>query len=157
MISQREKILFRSVFTQTEANSKKQVFDILSSAFAELTGADEDDLNDAFMEQESQSPSGIGRGVALPHLQIEKLNEPICILMKLKRPVNFAAIDDEPVDIVCCLISPSADGPYHLRRLSRFSRLLRNETLCAAIRATDDPTELQDLFYDSQTQMLAAA
>ncbi|MEM6781230.1 MAG: PTS sugar transporter subunit IIA [Pseudomonadota bacterium] len=157
MLSHREKLRFNFILPNLDLAGKKQVFDVLASGFSENSDIKKSELVKAFLKQEAQSSSGIGDGIALPHLQIENINSPVSALIKLKRPIDFKGVDDTPVDIVCCVISPKADGPHHLRRLSRLSRLLRDSDFCDNVRNTDDIKQLQDLFLEYQKQILMAA
>lgn len=157
MISHREKLLFHSIQSNVDVKSAKEVFGFLADVFAPEMTKDKAIIQQLFLGQETMSSSGIGHGIALPHLQIDGLKNPLCVLMKLKNPISYNGVDDEPVDIICALISPSEDGPHHLRRLSRFSRLFRDDKFCTAIREEQSPQKIQSLFLDWQTQMLRAA
>lgn len=157
MISHREKLRFDVILSEIDLAGKKQVFETLATSFAQLTGQNESVFLQSLMQQEMKSPSGIGEGVALPHIQIDSIDHPINALLKLKKPTDFKGIDDVPVDIICCVASPSADGPHHLRRLSRLTRLLRDEEFLSSLRKMEEKQDLQNLFLESQTQILMAA
>lgn len=157
MLSHREKLRFDFILTDIDLAGKKQVLETLAAGFAKITNKSEDIFLQAFLEQEITSPSGIGNGIALPHIQIAGIEQPLSALLKLKKPTDFKGIDDMPVDVICCVASPEADGPHHLRRLSRLSRLLRDTDFCDNLRELEDEEDLQNLFLESQTQILMAA
>lgn len=157
MISHREKLHFNFILTDIDVAGKKQVFEILAAGISEFSDVEQGVLYQAFMNQEEHSPSGIGEGVSLPHIQIAELQRPVSALIKIRKPMDYKVIDGIPVDVVCCVASPKSDGPHHLRRLSRLSRLLRNPAFCNDIRNLNNTEDLQNLFLESQTQMLMAA
>ena len=59
------------------------------------------------------------------------------------RPIDYAAIDGRPVDLVFLLLSPTDNHAAHLAALAAMSRRLRDKTLAAAIRAADSPAEIR--------------
>ena len=74
------------------------------------------------------------------------------IFARLQRPVDFDALDDEPVDIIFLLLAPEGAGADHLKALARIARQLRDPTIIAKLRATSDPAAL----YALLTQPLAS-
>lgn len=134
----------------------RQVLAGLARAAAQETGLNDRLLQAPLLAQEARQSSGIGGGVALAHLKMRGLAKPCVIFARLTRPVDFNAVDGQPVDLVLLLLSPEADGPLHLRRLSRLSRIMRDETLCSHLRGTDDGDTIRALLTDPQSRRLAA-
>ena len=77
------------------------------------------------LRREELGSTGIGRGVAIPHARLPDLQAPFGLLAKLKQPIEFDAIDGQPVDLVFLLLAPEGAGADHLKALARVSRLLR--------------------------------
>ena len=73
--------------------------------------------------------TGIGDGVALPHPQLEdtELDEPLLLLGRLVKPVDWEALDDRPVDTVCLLMSPNSTD--HLALLAGLARAIGDPEL----------------------------
>ena len=111
-----------------------QVYEGLARHAALGTGVREAYIHARLMEHERRATSGIGGGVAIPHLRLKKLTRPYTLLAQLARPVDFNAVDRAPVDLVMLVLSPEAEVAAHLQRLSRFSRLMRDPALCAGLR-----------------------
>jgi PTS system nitrogen regulatory IIA component len=89
------------------------------------------------MALEKQEGCGIGNGVALPHLRLPGADQFIALFVRNRHRLSFSTVDNTPVDILCLLVSP-ADAPAdHLRRLSRLTRLLRDETTLSRLRAAE--------------------
>jgi len=138
------------------AVNKKKVFQILAKQAAPFCGLDERDLFERLMEQEKQSGSGIGDGVAIAHLTPENLERPFVAFVKLEKPVAFQALDDEPVDLVCLVLSPEKDGPLHLQRLSRITRLMRHKALRRNLRSAQSESAIRSVMTDSAEWVIAA-
>lgn len=106
--------------------------------------------------QEERSALAIGHGAALLPLQFNNRHKAFTTLIRLQQKVDLKAFDNMPVDIICVAFSPQSDGPLHLRRLSRLTRLLRNEDLLQKIRETDDESTIRALIHNPEGWMLAA-
>jgi len=117
----------------------RQVLSSLARAAALDIGVRESYIAARLFDQEQKAPSGIGGGVAIPHLRLKKITRPYSLLARLARPIAFNAVDDRPVDLAFVLLSPDADVALHLQRLSRVSRLLRDPDLCASLRNVGGP------------------
>jgi len=75
------------------------------------------------------------------------------VFAQLERPIDFDAIDDEPVDLVFVLLAPETAGADHLKALARVSRLLRDNAVCEKIRGCDNP----DAIYAVLTEQTATS
>ena len=119
------------------ATSKKQVLQELAKAAGRLTGENDRAIFEILLDRERLGSTGVGRGVAIPHGKLASLNGIFGLFAKLQRPVDFDAIDDQPVDLVFLLLAPEASGAEHLKALAKVSRLLRDERLCEKLRGCD--------------------
>ena len=93
----------------------------------------------------------------MPHLCIKGLDKPFVLFARLNRVIDFDSTDGAPVDLVCLLLSPAEDGPHHLRRLSRLSRLLRNTQFCRRLRDVPEADGVRALMHGLQPQEIAIA
>lgn len=87
---------------------------------------------------EKQEGCGIGNGVALPHLRLPGADQSIAIFARNRHWLNFRAVDDTPVDLLCILVSPNETPANHLRRLSRLTRVLREKTILSRLREAEN-------------------
>ena len=115
--------------------SKRQVLQNLAEAAGLATGVEPGRVLDALLARERLGTTGLGEGVAIPHARIEGLKELIGFFARLARPVDFDALDGEPVDLVFLLLAPDVVGVDHLKALARIARVMRDPVLCAALRA----------------------
>jgi PTS system nitrogen regulatory IIA component len=89
------------------------------------------------MEREQLGSTGVGRGVAIPHGKIEGVPAITGLLVKLDQPIDFEAVDDQPVDLLFVLLAPADATAAHLKALARVSRLLRDEHVREALRGAE--------------------
>ena len=99
----------------------------------------------ALTAREELGSTGIGDGIAIPHARIERLPAPFGLFAHLDRPIDFAAIDDKPVDLVFLLLSPTGADSEHLAALACVSRRLRDRKVAERLRAARDPGALYDM------------
>ncbi|MBL8593021.1 MAG: PTS sugar transporter subunit IIA [Devosia sp.] len=113
-----------NVLVDMDASSKQQLLQQLSQRAAEVTGLDPAAVLNGLSHRETLGSTGIGQGIAIPHSAPAGLAAPFALLARTAKPVEFDAIDDQPVDLIFLLLSP-ADRASHLKALSVVSRQLR--------------------------------
>lgn len=116
------------------ARCQRDVLGRLAAHAARSFGLNERDVFDQLMARERLGSTGIGRGVAIPHAMAD-VPRVRGVCFALKRPVDFDAVDDVPVDLVFLLLAPRGDDAGHLKALSRIARRLREEGVQAALRS----------------------
>ena len=127
------------VVANLKATSKKQALQELSKKMAEISGRSEREIFDVLLERERLGTTGVGRGIAIPHGKLAELDRLYGMFARLHNPVEFDAIDDEPVDLMFLLLAPENAGAEHLKALARVSRLLRDQATCGKLRGSEDP------------------
>jgi PTS system nitrogen regulatory IIA component len=131
------------------ANTKQSILDLLAKRFAASYGLDPVMVLERLQERENLGSTGFGRGVAIPHARVEGLRRPVAALLKLAEPVDFAAADGLPVDLVFGLVSPETSGVGHLHALAAISRLMRDERVHDALTEAPDPEALYGLIANA--------
>lgn len=120
-----------------KAKSKKHVLQELSATAAGLTGLPERDIFDTLLQRERLGSTGVGQGIAIPHGKLADLNQIVGLFARLEQPIDFDAVDGEPVDLVFLLLAPESAGADHLKALARISRFLRTPTAVEELRSAD--------------------
>ena len=144
-----------AVAPSLKVNSKKQLLHDLSAHAGRLTGLDERAVFESLLQRERLGSTGIGEGIAIPHGKPARLGRLFGLMARLEKPVDFEAIDRQPVDLVFALFAPEAAGAEHLKALARVSRTLRSETVCANLRSTFDPSALYAILTESRSEKAA--
>lgn len=135
-----------AVFHDLAAGSKKALFPALAGLLAARAGLDKADVAERLGERERLGSTGFGGGVAIPHGKVDGLDRVVGLFAKLERPIDFAAIDGLPVDLVFVLLSPPEAGVDHLKALARVSRRLRDRGFVAKLRGAGSADALYALF-----------
>jgi PTS system nitrogen regulatory IIA component len=102
-------------------------------------------LFDALMAREALSATGVGHGVGIPHAHVAGLDRVRGVFVRLRPAVEFAAVDDEPVDLLFALLSPPDCGSDHLRALARVARSLRSAELRQRLRQASSADSVRAL------------
>ncbi|WP_322891068.1 MULTISPECIES: PTS sugar transporter subunit IIA [unclassified Yoonia] len=131
-----------AVKTIASCTSKKRLFHDIGEMAETCYGLKPSAVIDAMIERENLGPTGVGHGVALPHARLAGVDEVKGIFLRLEKPLNFDAVDRQPVDLVFALIAPENAGVDHLKALALVSRTFRDASLCAKLRANSDPVTL---------------
>jgi PTS system nitrogen regulatory IIA component len=136
------------VLPRLKAANKKQALQELARRAAELTGAHERHIFDVLLERERLGTTGVGNGIAIPHGKLADVKAMFGLFARLDHPVDFEAIDEQPVDLIFLLLAPEGAGADHLKALARVSRLLRDRGICEKLRGADQAEALYALLTD---------
>ncbi|KAB0683014.1 PTS IIA-like nitrogen regulatory protein PtsN [Aureimonas leprariae] len=137
-----------AILPSMKAATKKQVLQELCEKAAERTGLAARDILDTVLQREKLGSTGVGNGIAIPHGKLGELGRLVGIFGRLNRPVEFDALDDQPVDLVFLLLAPGGSGAEHLKALSKIARLLRNSETVARLRESRDAASIYALMTE---------
>ena len=145
-----------AVKTTDKATSKKKLLQDLGQHCADLYGLNADEVFQALQDRELLGPTAMGHGVAIPHGRLAGLDAVRGFFMRLTKPIDFDAVDRQPVDLVFVLLAPENAGAAHLKALARVSRALRDPAVCAKLRAHDaDESVMYYALLGSETSKAA--
>ena len=145
----------QAVMTLSGVASKKRMMQEITDRAERVYGLDATLVLPALIEREALGPTGVGRGVALPHARLSGLEDILGLFVRLDKPVNYDAVDRQPVDLVFALFAPDGNGVDHLKALATVSRVLRDPSFCSALRANDDANKLYALMTSDETSRAA--
>jgi len=132
----------------SSASSKKRLFHDLGDMAASLLGLNQSRVVEALLDREALGPTGVGQGVALPHARLPGLTSVRGLFVRLDKPLDFNAVDRQPIDLAFCLLAPEEAGVEHLKALAAVSRTLRDAAVCAKLRANTDPDTLHTILTE---------
>jgi PTS IIA-like nitrogen-regulatory protein PtsN len=134
-----------AILPHLKANSKKQVLQLISERAAAITGLPEREIFDTVLQRERLGSTGVGNGIAIPHGKLAGIKQITGVFARLEQPVDFEALDDQPVDLVFLLLAPEGAGADHLKALSRIARVLRDAETVKKVRGTRDASAIHSL------------
>ena len=144
-----------SVIANLRVTSKKQALQDMAKKAAEVTGQHERAIFEVLMERERLGTTGVGNGIAIPHGKLPSLDRLYGLFARVEEPVDFQAIDDQPVDLIFLLLAPESAGADHLKALARVSRLLRDKATCEKLRGTSSADSLYALLTETSENRAA--
>ena len=139
----------------SSASSKKRLFHELGGIVEAIYDIGQTKAVEALQEREALGPTGVGHGVALPHARIDGLDNVVGAMVLIETPIDFSAVDRQPVDLAFALFAPVDAGVEHLKALALVSRTLRSQSLCTKLRANADPSTLFTLLTEAQSVQAA--
>ena len=125
--------------------SRKGLIEYASDMLVEAHGMPARKLFDELMNREKLGSTGLGEGVAIPHCRIacERIH---AACLTLSTPVDYDAMDGEPVDLIFILLVPPEENSAHLELLADLARLYGNADNRANLRRTSTDQELYETF-----------
>jgi len=123
-----------AIALRVSAANKRQTLAVIAEIAARNLGLEAADILEALAEREQAGSTGVGHGVAAPHARLEGLERMRGVFVRLEQPVEFEAVDDQPVDLIFALFAPPDAGAEHLRELARVARMLRQAELRQQLR-----------------------
>lgn len=130
------------VLLDLDATNKRAALQLLAAEAAERLGRAEREILDALKARENVGSTALGRGVALPHARIEGSIAPIMIFARLRRPVDYEAPDEEPVDLVILVLWPAESPEGLMPTLSETCRAIREPQVLQRLRSAKTPEEV---------------
>ena len=138
----------RDVFYLSNTTSKKRLFQDISKHFSQILKVDNSYISSCFQEREQLGHTGMGKGIAIPHARIEKINNIQGMFIRLEKPINFDSLDKQPIDIIFAIVAPKEDSTKHLKALAKVSRLLKDNDVCKKLRSTEDNLALYSILIE---------
>ena len=127
--------------------SKKRILENLAQMLTEQLGGDSEQsevLLDHFVAREKLGSTGLGEGVAIPHCRTPGIKKIHGCLTKLITPIDFDAVDDEPVDLIFALVVPEEKNDEHLSTLARIAAIMQDEKSRQLLRQCSSSQQLFD-------------
>jgi len=147
----------RSVLRSLKAQNKKQLLQELAHAASTVTGVDHRIIFETLFQREKLGSTGLGAGIAIPHGKLKALNKVHGLFARLATPIEYEAVDGQPVDLVFLLLAPEQAGADHLTALAKISRLLRDREFAAKLRGTDTSEGLYAILTEPSASASHAA
>lgn len=136
-------------------SSKKRLFHDLSEIASSEYGFGETAVFEALQDRENLGPTGVGKGVALPHARLPGIDKVCGVFVRIEKPLDFESADKQPVDLVFALFAPENAGVEHLKALALVSRTLRDKNICAKLRANDELSVVHTILTETPSTQAA--
>ena len=123
------------------SDKQKLLVELASKAGARLRLAPEHLLAELSKREELGS-TGVGDGVAIPHARFSEIEKTFGMFFRLRKPIDFDALDGKPIDLVFLLLLPEGSKGEQLSALACVARKLRSPAVTATLRKSANATEI---------------
>ena len=131
------------VILDVRSRDKPQLIAEIARSFARLVPAlKQATVETALLTREQLGSTGLGAGFALPHARIEKLDDFLGMFVRPAKPLDFNAVDANPVRLVFVLLIPFESTASHVAALAAISRRFRDSGLAGSLAKADTPAEI---------------
>ena len=140
-----------SIRAPLQADDKKGVIhELVDLLVGEGKVEDGSSLKDAVWTREQTRTTGIGHGLAIPHGKCAGLSGLAMAIGKPEEPMDFEAIDGQPVRLIVLLASPPDRTSDHIQALARVSRLMTSEAFRQSVYDADGPDAIYELIVEQE-------
>ena len=140
-----------TILTELKVNNKRELISVLvDSLKVELGTGNLSEIKEAVLEREEVMSTGVGKGLAIPHCKSKIVEENFGAFAVLKEPLEFNAVDDQPVQLVFLLVGPDTKNSLHIKLLSRISRLMNSSTFRETVLSCQNSAEILDAFREEE-------
>lgn len=103
-------------------------------------------VRDAVFDRERIMSTGVGKGFAIPHGKTGAVNEILAAFGKTNNPIDYQALDDQPVHLVFLLVGKDNMVSTHIKLLSRISRMMTKEEFREKLMMAKTSDEILEIF-----------
>jgi len=122
------------IFINPDISSKKRLLEFLANTISEKFSLSQTSIYGNLLDRERLGSTGLGKGFAIPHARLSKLDTTIGCFIRLEQAVNFESMDQQPVDLVFCIIIPEHATDEHLQILSSLAKIFSQDKIRTDIR-----------------------
>ncbi|MBR0681584.1 PTS sugar transporter subunit IIA [Roseomonas eburnea] len=137
-----DRITAADVVLDLSASSKRNLLQQLAAEAARRLERPEEEILGALQDREALGSTALGRGVALPHARLAGDPPPVMLFARLRRPIDYEARDEEPVDLAILVLWPEAEPEGFLPALSETCRALREPQALRRLRSAASAEEV---------------
>ena len=130
------------VIVGLRAGDKTQLLSELARQAAARISVDAHGILAALSARERLGSTGFGGGFALPHARVDGVEQLFGLFVRLAQPIDFAAIDGQPVDLVFLLLIPPRAGNDHVGALAAVARRMRDQSTLQSVRKANGAANL---------------
>lgn len=145
-------VCFKAIIPELKANSRNAVIAELVSALdkaGRLGKRNRDKVSRAVIRRENEASTGLGKGVAVPHVKHAAVKEVVAAVGKSSKGVDFSALDKQPVYSVILLISPLDNSEKHLKAMETLFGHLQKDKFRSFLRQATSSEQIAELLKEA--------
>jgi len=142
----------KAIISKLHATDKNGVLNELSTALAEVSGGNQEEMMRVLLDRERLGSTGIGGGIAIPHGKMNSLDSLLMAFGRSRKGVNFETMDGKPAHMFFLLLAPQDSTGGHLKMLARISQLLKDSVFKERLMNAVDQRELYAAFEEEDKE-----
>ena len=136
-----------------KGESKEEIINELIDLFKDDSRVSNiNDVKTCVLEREKIMSTGVGKGFAIPHGKTNSISDILAAFGKSEKPIDYDALDAEPVHLVFLLVGKDAFVGKHIKLLSRISRLMNGDEFREKLLNAKDKNEILQIFKEEEKQ-----
>lgn len=140
-----------NVIPNLEAKDKEEALNKLIDLLKPRVGEEElEMMRKAVLERERIMSTGVGKGLAIPHGKASGISDNYAAFAILKEPIDYKAVDEQPVNLIFLLVGPQSSNSFHIKMLSRISRLMNNNEFREKLIGCESAEEILEAFKQEE-------
>lgn len=141
-----------TILINLQARNKKELISQLVNNLKDKVSLEElPVIKQAVLEREQVMSTGVGKSLAIPHAKISGIQDNLAVFARLKEPLDYGSIDNQPVEIVFLLVGGQEKASVHIKLLSKISRLMNNDTFRNQLLQAKSKEEILNIFIEEET------
>jgi mannitol/fructose-specific phosphotransferase system IIA component (Ntr-type) len=145
-------ICFDAIIAQLSSTKRDQVIEELVQSLSDhkkIPAADVKALARAVISRENEASTGIGKGVAVPHVKDASISEPVAVVGCSQEGIDFVSLDKQPVYSVFLLLSPTSNPDKHLQVMETIFKNLQKEDFRRFLRQAQTTEAIVEALKDA--------
>ena len=145
-------ICFEAAISQLKSSNRDEAIEELVSSLeksGKVKKENSKSIIKAIIKRENEASTGLGRGVAIPHVKHNTVKEIVAAIGLSEEGIDFLALDKLPVHSVILMVSPSDDPDRHLQAMENIFKHLQVEKFRKFLRQCRTPEQIKDLFTEA--------
>jgi len=110
-------------------------------------------VREAIFDREEMMSTGVGKGLGLPHAKTPAATDTVATFATTEEPVDFGAIDDDPIRVLLLLVGPEDHKSKHIKILGRISRLVSRDSLRERLITADSPETVIEILREGESKL----
>ena len=146
-------VCFSAIIPELEASDRNgAIRELIKKLHGQnqLGGCDPEKLTKAVIQREKEASTGMGKGVALPHVKTDGIEKPVAAIGRSSQGLDFNSLDKQPVYSVILLISPKENPDKHLQAMETLFRNLNHDDFRRFLRQSQSSKEIEEILRDAE-------
>lgn len=145
-------VCFKAIVSKLKAIDRDGAIAELVGSLDKSGGLENGDcrrITDAIIKRENEASTGMGKGVAIPHVKNSEFNEVVAVIGQSSEGLDFSALDKQLVYSVILLISPTEDPDKHLQAMEKIFKHLQQDKFRSFLRQAQTRAQIKYLLQEA--------